>query len=770
MSAKLVFRALVLTAVLAAVWLLSALVGLGPSSFSSTSAHHSDPLEPVDPHQVHDRAKALAATSAAPTRILAWTKVSGTSGFEAFHINFCGADAPSCIVTHHRALLNDSAAVLFSSTDLDPLDLPTSYPKKYGARDPLQPWVLYSEVSPLEHPAPYPLLDPSWTRLFDYAMSYRLDSDFPIPAISGADLVAALSAPLDTRLVESRFHLAQSHRPAPILWLASPGSCTSDNHRHLIVSALEAAGLAVDSLNGACPTRLGRAVTPPDGNLVALIQQYKFVLVLETSNCKDYVSRSLVHALQAQSLAIVDGPPLASYQAILGNSRLDTVIVADSPSTNTSTSTSSAADPLAHLVQLVSTLATSKQAYLTRMRAARAEPLDPAWHARWTSPQLHRGRRSGWCAVCAAAASADALRVAERAYQDQAYAARQAAESRLAASMAEVDVMRSELVTIVKQHATSSSVQRKRLAAKFGQRTRAWNATTWRNASSYLPLPSHPLAHAPRKHVPEKRPVLIPDYSCQLGKWAPAADADPSAAHVVARYKAQGLPGDFLAHALPEAAPEVKWPRPVGRRKRGKSRYADLTGELVVVGGGRQPSQGAGMASGAQVMDPSEAEAGVAVGDKPDSSDEPEEQLQQRKPRLELEYPPMDQDDDDQDGTHAKRGAWDMLDGVLVGLFVTGMAGMFASALGLNTNAAIAASGVGAGSDVFGIKRKRVTSLTSAMAAAASSGKQPMSPPQGVRLLPLRRQSVTHGGGHHPFVTSPVQEETEEGANGFKVL
>ncbi|KAJ3368666.1 hypothetical protein GGF31_006228 [Allomyces arbusculus] len=460
---------------------------------------------------------------AAAARILAWTPVAGKPGWEGFKVDFChDLGAKMCVVTHQRRLKNHSSVVLFSSTDVDTKDLPR--------RMLHQPWVLYSEVSPVEHPPPYHVLRPETTRLFDYTMSYRLDSDFPIPPF-GQDLVQAVETPFNWYLVEQRF--ADTSR-APILWVSTV--CKTDNRRSELVEQLQRLGLTVDSLGG-CPTN-GEQL-PSDTDLVKAMQKYKFVLVLETSNCHDYISRTFLRAIQAGSIPIVDGPK--SYSAFLPHP--DAAIQVDTYPT------------LADMAKELQHLAENQAAYSHRLqyRQDRRHWVQ-GWRDRWTSPRYAAGRRGGWCGLCRHAIEAEQVLQHER--------------ERRAVYEANMDAKEAQLMQLVDALTVETAkLDGKPLVAAKAFERDAQGKRIVRGARS-LPLPRSFVPTPPRT-----RPAYVaPDYSCQLAKWAPTA-FDPAAYRNV-------VPDDYL-RVLSTNVSRPTWPKPIRRRAHRASRLADLDGAVA---------------------------------------------------------------------------------------------------------------------------------------------------------------------------------------------
>ena len=113
-----------------------------------------------------------------PKRILFWTKYWGSQ--ETWRYNFIdmssGRCASDCVLLFDRSELSTADAVVFNlnSYDLDPAQLPTS------RRPAGQIWVLYSIESPA-HEKVKAINLTALNGLFNWTMTYRQDSDLPMP-------------------------------------------------------------------------------------------------------------------------------------------------------------------------------------------------------------------------------------------------------------------------------------------------------------------------------------------------------------------------------------------------------------------------------------------------------------------------------------------------------------------------------------------------------------------------------------------------------------
>lgn len=253
-----------------------------------------------------------------PIHVVWWTKWFSTVRFNEYMTGKGGCPFPEdininplpasdvewCRLSHDRSAASMSPVLAFHLRDLNYNDLP--------ARDPSQPWVLMSQESPInDHTFGQSWTDPMFLARFNLSMSYRLDSDIPFPYAEAPAIVSSLAKPMDD------YHLRRSGAAgqATVLWLGS--NCNAVNQREVYLKEL-LKHLPVDSL-GKC---LATGTSNRSMSTLEIIQQYKFFLALENSNCEGYVTEKLFNALKAGAVPIVSGPPgsnASGYEMFIPN-------------------------------------------------------------------------------------------------------------------------------------------------------------------------------------------------------------------------------------------------------------------------------------------------------------------------------------------------------------------------------------------------------------------------------------------------------------------
>lgn len=168
------------------------------------------------------------------------------------------------------------------------LPSPLRLPKPAG-----QLWVAWS----MESAVMYPVLDDPWfLRPFDLTMTYRLDSDVPVPYFEPG-LLAALAEPPSPK----------PERSPAVLFMSNAGerSGRTEYARELMRH------LAVDSY-GRC---LNNRILPEDrgrDTLRRVIRDYRFTLAFENSIDRDYVTEKFFAPLAAGSVPVYLGAPNVS--------------------------------------------------------------------------------------------------------------------------------------------------------------------------------------------------------------------------------------------------------------------------------------------------------------------------------------------------------------------------------------------------------------------------------------------------------------------------
>jgi hypothetical protein len=137
----------------------------------------------------------------------------------------------------------------------------------------------------------------TWSRA-DFKMWYHLDLSWPEPATY-----------FDTRmhlsdlLAPPRVPFEQKENSSPIVWVVS--NCNAYNGRERFMRKLMSY-VGVDSYGGCMKNKFSHPSRHMRGN-VQLYAKYKFVISIENSNCEDYVTEKLVHAVASGSIPIVAG-------------------------------------------------------------------------------------------------------------------------------------------------------------------------------------------------------------------------------------------------------------------------------------------------------------------------------------------------------------------------------------------------------------------------------------------------------------------------------
>lgn len=137
----------------------------------------------------------------------------------------------------------------------------------------------------------------SWD-LADFRMYYNLDKSFPEPAtyfdvrLHLADLLSPPKVSFDEKI-----------KDAPITWVVS--NCNAYNGREKFMKELMDK-IKVDSYGGCLRNKFNHPSEHMKGN-IELFASYKFVIAIENSNCEDYVTEKLVHAIASGSIPIVAG-------------------------------------------------------------------------------------------------------------------------------------------------------------------------------------------------------------------------------------------------------------------------------------------------------------------------------------------------------------------------------------------------------------------------------------------------------------------------------
>ena len=132
----------------------------------------------------------------------------------------------------------------------------------------------------------------------DFRMWYNLDLSFPEPA-TYFDVRPHLLDLLSPPYVD----FGKKETSAKVVWIVS--NCNAYNGREKYMKKLMAA-LPVHSYGGCLQNKNSHPTEHMKGN-IELFAKYKFVIAIENSNCVDYVTEKLVHAVASGSVPIVAG-------------------------------------------------------------------------------------------------------------------------------------------------------------------------------------------------------------------------------------------------------------------------------------------------------------------------------------------------------------------------------------------------------------------------------------------------------------------------------
>ena len=220
----------------------------------------------------------------------------GNGGFFTDHVTKCGDELEVELVSGP-----DKADFSFYVMDL-PAGATRSSPSKRnnnGNR-------YYTMVYALES-EPHSSSGDSWSQA-DFRMWYNLDDSFPEPA-TYFDVRSYLATMLSPPLVD----FDKKEASAPLVWVLS--NCGAFNARQEYIKELMKLA-KVDSYGRCLQNKHTHTHEHMKGN-VELFSTYKFAIAIENSNCRDYVTEKLVHAVASGSIPVVAGrdskPDYARY-------------------------------------------------------------------------------------------------------------------------------------------------------------------------------------------------------------------------------------------------------------------------------------------------------------------------------------------------------------------------------------------------------------------------------------------------------------------------
>lgn len=200
----------------------------------------------------------------------------------------------SCILTTNRSYLDQSSGVVFDGPQYNEKDLPKT-------RLPWQRWVLFNHETPcywVYFKYNWTDLYRKWDNVFNWTMTYHLDSDIPM-----------MYGEIRKRKKVQSFNYTESalSRKKDVAWLVS--RCWTYSRRELYVQELKK---YVDiDIYGGCGNRTEVCKNNDSGDrwLVnkcfrMISRNYKFYLAFENAIADDYLSEKFFRAAQADMVVI----------------------------------------------------------------------------------------------------------------------------------------------------------------------------------------------------------------------------------------------------------------------------------------------------------------------------------------------------------------------------------------------------------------------------------------------------------------------------------
>ncbi|KFM64697.1 Glycoprotein 3-alpha-L-fucosyltransferase A, partial [Stegodyphus mimosarum] len=209
---------------------------------------------------------------------------------------FCTVN--NCQLSTNDSLVYGSDAVLFHLHQTKgPETLPVYHP-------PHQIWIFFTDESPLHTflaTKMYSMKD--YNGLFNWSMTYRSDSDVPVPYGRTVKLTAT-----EMEHFQEKNYALSKRRSVAILG----SNCGGQNYRWDYVDELQKY-IPVD-IYGGCGTRTCPGHFTKD---CSIISDYKFYLAFENSNCKEYITEKLWwNAYHKETVPIVMGAPKSDYERL----------------------------------------------------------------------------------------------------------------------------------------------------------------------------------------------------------------------------------------------------------------------------------------------------------------------------------------------------------------------------------------------------------------------------------------------------------------------
>ncbi|XP_021370105.1 glycoprotein 3-alpha-L-fucosyltransferase A-like [Mizuhopecten yessoensis] len=191
----------------------------------------------------------------------------------------------NCSATSNRSELGSADAVLFHFIDL------WFWETVPGFRRSDQVWVLYNMEAPPHHH----FTGLTWTRSFNWTMSYRTDSTIYSPY---GEFVPLTREEEDAAAVMYGNKDFSKHKTRMVFAVIS--DCQDDVQRYRYIQQLEKY-VKIDYF-GKC----GNLTCPRTPEAECDSNKYRFRIAFENANCRDYITEKIWKSLQQESIPIVN--------------------------------------------------------------------------------------------------------------------------------------------------------------------------------------------------------------------------------------------------------------------------------------------------------------------------------------------------------------------------------------------------------------------------------------------------------------------------------
>lgn len=221
-------------------------------------------------------------------KILVWTTFFGQTWFEKLFSGPLKNCPFNCTVTKDKNEIYTSDVVIFHLMDLT---IWTQMPT-YRSRE--QIWLLFGAETPV-YTDIYSAYLRRWRRKFNWTMTYRKDSTIYSPYGSYKNWTISQKQNINME------DLVNVSKTKTKLIMALASNCVDDAQRYKLIYSLKK-HLDID-FYGACGNLKCPLVNP---KCEKEFQNYKFILALENSHCRDYVTEKFWRALTLNVVPVVN--------------------------------------------------------------------------------------------------------------------------------------------------------------------------------------------------------------------------------------------------------------------------------------------------------------------------------------------------------------------------------------------------------------------------------------------------------------------------------